>query len=202
MAMSPCLSSPELVARIVAGERDAEDELIRRYSRGVSTLLRRIAGDPSVAEDLHQETFRICIDKIRRGELREPEKLSAFMCSVARNLAIEHFRQVSRRPGDAASEPAELLADSSPSALAQLLQKEKAAVVRQVLSELYSQRDRELLYRFYVAEEDKEQICADLGLGSLQFNRVLFRARERFRELYQKWQARAGQSGRRMHVRD
>jgi RNA polymerase sigma-70 factor (ECF subfamily) len=89
-------------------------------------------------------------------------------------------------PGSAAAELPELLADAAPGQLAQLLQKEKAGVVRQVLGELYSQRDREVLYRFYVAEEDKEQICIDLGLSSLHFNHVLFRARERFRNLYQK----------------
>jgi RNA polymerase sigma-70 factor (ECF subfamily) len=35
-----------------------------------------------------------------------------------------------------------------------------------------------------VAEEDKARICADLGLSSLHFNRVLNRARDRYRELY------------------
>jgi RNA polymerase sigma-70 factor (ECF subfamily) len=57
--------------------------------------------------------------------------------------------------------------------------------VRKVLGELKSERDRQVLFRFYVAEEEKEKICASLGLTSLHFNRVLFRARERFRELYE-----------------
>ena len=48
-----------------------------------------------------------------------------------------------------------------------------------------SARDRQVLFRFYIAEENKEDICSDLGLSSLHFNRVLFRARERFRELYE-----------------
>jgi RNA polymerase sigma-70 factor (ECF subfamily) len=54
------------------------------------------------------------------------------------------------------------------------------------MAELPSARDRQLLYRFYLGEEDKERICVDLKLTSLQFNRVLHRARERFRELYQR----------------
>jgi hypothetical protein len=32
--------------------------------------------------------------------------------------------------------------------------------------------------------EDKDRICDDLGLTRLQFNRVLHRARERFREAW------------------
>jgi hypothetical protein len=72
-------TGPELVQSIGAGESGAEDEMVRRYSRGVSVLLGRAAGDRAAVEDLYQETFRVCLDKIRRGELREPEKLSGFI---------------------------------------------------------------------------------------------------------------------------
>ncbi|HSS75550.1 MAG TPA: hypothetical protein VLV54_02295, partial [Thermoanaerobaculia bacterium] len=43
---------------------------------------------------------------------------------------------------------------------------------------------REILLRFYIAEEDKDRIAADHGLSSLQFNRVLHRARQRYKELF------------------
>ncbi|MCP4664535.1 MAG: hypothetical protein GY856_54820 [bacterium] len=48
-----------------------------------------------------------------------------------------------------------------------------------------TERDREVLSRFYLAEEDKEQICCDLGLAGEHFKRVLFRARRRFKKLYE-----------------
>jgi RNA polymerase sigma-70 factor (ECF subfamily) len=35
----------------------------------------------------------------------------------------------------------------------------------------------------YVKEEEKDEICARLGIDSTHFNRVLFRAKQRFREL-------------------
>jgi RNA polymerase sigma-70 factor (ECF subfamily) len=35
----------------------------------------------------------------------------------------------------------------------------------------------------YVRDEDKDEICASLGIDSTHFNRVLFRAKQRFREL-------------------
>jgi len=66
-----------------------------------------------------------------------------------------------------------------------LLRKESAGIVRQILKEMTSERDIQALFRFYLAEDDKEQICADLGLTNLQFNLVLHRARERYRELYE-----------------
>jgi RNA polymerase sigma-70 factor, ECF subfamily len=177
----------ELASRIAAGDHSAEEELVRRYSRGVSILLRRAAGDRLPNEDLYQETFRICIDKIRHGELREPEKLSGFICNIARNLLVESFRRSSRMGTRVGMEAAESLADPRPNQFSELLAAEKARIVRQVLAELHSARDRDVLYRFYVEEEDKERICEDLGLSSLHFNRVLYRARERYRELYQKF---------------
>lgn len=56
--------------------------------------------------------------------------------------------------------------------------------MRQVIQELGTSRDRDILLRFYIAEEDKDRISADFGLSSLQFNRVLHRARQRYREIY------------------
>jgi RNA polymerase sigma-70 factor (ECF subfamily) len=66
------------------------------------------------------------------------------------------------------------------------LNKKRADIVRQVISEMRADRDRQILYRFFITEEDKEKICADLDLTSLHFNRVLSRALKRFKDLYEK----------------
>lgn len=170
-----------LVHRIRAGDPAAESELVSRYARGVRMILHRSTRDRSIVDDLCQETFRIAIEKIRRGDVRDPKRLSGFMCALARNLTVEHFRRSRRAP--ALGPTAE--ADPAPSQLELLLADERAGIARKVLSELGTDRDRQILFRFYVAEESKARICADLQLSSLHFNRVLFRARERYRELYQ-----------------
>jgi len=181
----------DLVGRIRSGEAAAEDELIRHFSRGISFLLRRVARDPALAEDLHQETFRLAIEKIRRGEIREPEKLPGFLTSLARNLATEDARRDTRRDQwhDRDSERAEQAPDPEPGQLSALLRKERATVVRQVIGELEQDRDRQLLFRYYIAEEEKEQICRDLALDQVHFNRVLFRARQRYKDLYERRQS-------------
>jgi len=177
------ITAAELVRRIRDGDATAEAEIVSRYRRGVALLIRRASVDTSAADDVHQQTFIIALEKIRHGDVREPEKLSGFIASVARNLMIGHFRKAAadRMP---ASEQEDRAADPAPGPLDNLLKIEKAAIVRRVLSELPSERDREILFRFYIAEDDKDAISRDLGLTSLHFNRVLFRARERYRELY------------------
>lgn len=179
----------ELVRRIASGDPAAEAELVERFSRAVSFLLRRLARDEAMAEDLYQETFRLVIEKVRAGELREAERLPGFVSSMARNLFLGSARRGGRRQkwqGD--PEAAETAPGPTPGQLARLLAQERAAIVRRVLAELKNDRDREILSRYYIADQDKEDICRDLDLSDLHFNRVLFRARQRYRELFEKWQ--------------
>jgi RNA polymerase sigma-70 factor (ECF subfamily) len=66
-----------------------------------------------------------------------------------------------------------------------------AGVVRKLLDELSQPRDRQVLIRFYLDEADKREICAELDLSEEHFNRVLFRAKQRLREVLR----RAGITG-------
>jgi RNA polymerase sigma-70 factor, ECF subfamily len=175
--------SVALVARIREGDPGAEAELVERYRNGLSFLLRKITGNPPLSEDLLQETFRVALRRIRAGELREPEKLGGFLRATAKNLARAEHRRGERWESMDDSLADREPADPEENPLARVIRNEIAGLVRQVLREIRSRRDRQLLYRFYIAEENKEEICRDLGLSSLNFNLVLFRARERFRKL-------------------
>lgn len=179
----------DLVRRIQAGDRQAEGELVEHYGEGLAFLLRRWTRDQDAASDLYQETFRLALEKIRRGEVRDPDRLPAFLRSLAKNLSIHFYRREMRRGDREASieETGELpLPDSEPGQLGSLLRQEKIRLVRRLLSELSQERDREILVRFYIHEEDRERICADLGLSRPDLNVVLFRARRRYQALFEK----------------
>jgi RNA polymerase sigma-70 factor (ECF subfamily) len=175
----------DLVQRIQAGERAAEAQLYARYARAVGMILRSNLRDPSEVEDFLQETFYLALVKIRQGEVRDPERLPQFLASVARNLTIHHFRKVKRRRTDTDSEGLLLEPSTARSQYERVERRQRAEMVHSVLRELRNRRDKELLYRFYIAEEEKGRICEELGLSSLHFNRVLFRARQRFREIFE-----------------
>jgi RNA polymerase sigma-70 factor (ECF subfamily) len=135
------------------------------------------------------------LEKLRNGELREPSRLPGFIAQIARSLAIEHYRKATRRKTEPDSEALADVPDTAAGRsgqLAELLVRERSDLVRQVIQELGTSRDRDILLRFYIAEEDKDRISADFGLSSLQFNRVLHRARERYREIYLERVKRAG----------
>ncbi len=174
-----------LVARILAGDPQAETDIVEHYGRGLRLILDRHTGGRPEAEDLYQDTLAIGLDKLRRGELRDPTKLPAFLSQLARNLAIEFYRKAQRRKTEPNSEAVEASAVVRSSQLDRLLQHEHGTLVRTAIEELRNDRDRQVLFRFYIAEEDKDAIAADYDLTSIQFNRVLHRARDRYRELVQ-----------------
>ncbi|MEM7351957.1 MAG: sigma-70 family RNA polymerase sigma factor [Acidobacteriota bacterium] len=163
----------------------AEAELVERYGRGVAIILERHTSGRPEAEDLYQDTFRLVLEKLRRGELREPAKLPGFLSRVARNLAIEFYRKAARRKTEPDSDAVSETVAAGASPLGRLVDHEHAALVRQAIGELRNDRDRQILLRFYIAEEDKERISADYDLTALQFNRVLHRARQRYKALFQ-----------------
>jgi RNA polymerase sigma-70 factor (ECF subfamily) len=176
----------DLVRRIIERDPRAEEEMIRRYEDGVFQIIYHIVGNHSVAEDLRQDTLLKALEKIRDGNVREPERLSGFVCAIARYIALDYVRKMRSAIKVEDVGAAEFLPDPTPSPYEQVLQKERADIVRRVISEMKIQRDREVLIRYYVLEEDKETVCAALHLTKEQFSRIIFRAHKRYKELHQK----------------
>ena len=177
-------SRTELVRGIEAGDPAAEDLLVRRYGPGLRAILLRHGADPTLADDLHQETLALGLAKIRGGELRQPEALAGFLRALAKNLLIGHRRREARY-GELSAEEAEARGAEA-SQLRSLLAGEEARQVHQLLAELRHPRDREVLVRYYLGEEPAHAICRDLEVAPDLFNRVLYRARQRMRELWER----------------
>jgi RNA polymerase sigma-70 factor (ECF subfamily) len=175
--------SADLVKRIGQGDRRAEAELVRRYQRGLIYLMRRRTGDPQLALDVAQETFRIAIEKLRRSPLEQVERVAAFLRGTALNLVSAEARKNARRATSVDSDAVAAAADSAAGPFDNVSAEQVRRLVRTLLNELSVQRDREILIRTYLEDEDKSSICEALGVDSAHYNRVLFRAKQRFREL-------------------
>ena len=174
-----------IVERIELGDRGAEAELVERSARGVRLILLKRTGDPQVASDLCQDTFMVVLRKLRASELRDATKLGAFINQVAVNLSIEHFRMERRfvRSPDGIIG----INDAHIGKYGKQVDFEAArAQLQGVLKELSIKRDREILRRFYLSDDDKDAICRDLELSSAHFDRVLYRAKQRMRVLIER----------------
>ena len=169
-----------LVARIRAGDRDAESEFVRLYERGVRVLMRRHCrlGDPVVA-DLSQEVLMHVLERLRAGALRDADALPGYVRSTVVRTANAEYRR--RRDID----PGAVLEDlpSSENPAERHAANQLAALLKALLAQMPVARDREILSRFYLKEEDRDDVCRELGIDSTHFHRVVHRARERFRTM-------------------
>ena len=170
-----------LVKLVMEGDRGAEAAMIQRYSRGLRFLLRRKTRDPELAEDFLQETWAIALVKIRDDGLDNPGRLAGYLCGIANNLALGELRRVNRQRTSINSEIVDLIPDESSNPFRHVSRAEVCKLVHGLLDDLRKERDREILKRFYVWEEDKQSICNGLGVDSVHFNRVLYRARQRLK---------------------
>lgn len=87
-----------LVQSIMEGDPEAERALAIRYMRPVRAMLLARTRNPDVAADLMQDAMIEVLCALRRGQLREPAKLSGFVLAVARNVLNNYFRTGTRQP--------------------------------------------------------------------------------------------------------
>jgi len=87
-----------LVAAIATGDRDAEHRFAMRFTPRVRAMLLARSRNSDVTPDLQQEAMIEAICALRRGQLRDPAKLAAFVIGVTRNVLNNHFRSAARQP--------------------------------------------------------------------------------------------------------
>ncbi len=84
----------ELVARTLAGDREAFGRLYDRFARLVRAVVYRVGTEPQVVNDLTQECFLRAYRNLAR--LQHRERFGAWVVGIARQVAREH-RRSSRR---------------------------------------------------------------------------------------------------------
>ena len=172
-----------IVKSIRRGDLDAEEAMVERYSKGLNYLLTRRIGDAERARDLLQDTFFIAISKLREEKLENPARLAGYLRGIAIRVALNAGRRRAREPYPIDIEAVQQMPDPEPPQFEHVSREQTLFAVRQLLSKLPVERDREILMRLYVHNQDKQEICEALDLDSLHFNRVLFRAKRRFRKI-------------------
>lgn len=178
-------ASADIARRIQEGDAQAESELYRRFGAGVRQILLKATRNPALADELSQDTLIIVLKRLRSTALSEPERLPAFIAQTARNLAVAERRKARRRRTDTASDELDEMIDPEGQRRAEAETDLAAQAVRGVLESLKSARDRTVLVRYYLQDEDKEAICRDLGISAHGFSVVLFRARNKLLGLLQ-----------------
>lgn len=176
------INTTELTRRIQAGSRRAETEFAETYSRALLLMLHNRTQNPDIAKDCCQQALLITLIKLRAGEIAKPESLLSFLRNTATNVAKAHFRKERRYTplnGELFATPVGTSNDAE--------QKIDCETIRQMLNDILDlltvERDKEILRRFYLRDENKSNIRRDMDISKAHFDRVIYRARGRLRQL-------------------
>jgi RNA polymerase sigma factor (sigma-70 family) len=171
----------ELVSESLSGNRDAFGQIVAQYQSLICSLAYSATGSLSQSEDLAQETFLAAWKQL--ADLREPEKLRAWLCGIARNLINYSLRRQGREPSHAAESLETLEEPPSPEPLPpdQAIGREEEAILWRSLEripEIY----REPLVLFYRKHQSIEAVAQGLELSEDAVKQRLSRGRKLLHE--------------------
>jgi RNA polymerase sigma-70 factor (ECF subfamily) len=183
------------VARLRDGDPATEGDFVSYFSDLIRIKLRSRLRQSSLVEDVRQETFLRVFRVLRSEEgLRDPACLGAFVNSVCNNVLLETYRAQERHRTPATDEPRPARDDARPDPEASFLTQERGEIVRQVLDSLPA-RDRWLLRALFLDEREKDEVCAQLGVGRDYLRVLLHRAKLNFKACYSEPETRPRHAG-------
>lgn len=166
----------EIVAGLRRGDPGAFEAAVSRYERRLWAFLCRLCGRREVADELLQETFL----RLARGarQLREDTVLSAWLFTVARNLARSHARWSWLDGVRLAELAAKLLSrEEQESPLQQLAASESARRAERALAEM-STSSREVALLVWIEQMSPSEAASVLGIRPEAARQRLARARQ------------------------
>jgi RNA polymerase sigma-70 factor (ECF subfamily) len=172
----------DVVGRIQRSDPTGEEILYRTLAGGARFFLQRRLGTQDV-EDVVHDLFLTIVQTIRRGEIQHPERLMGFVRTLLyRCVSREVGRSGRAGESDVDVDTVAEAPDSAMSPEERAIAAEKTALMTKVLREM-SDRDFEVLSRFYIREQSPEQVCAEMGITQVQFQLLKSRAKARLAEL-------------------
>jgi len=181
MISVPASTDAKLVTLTLAGDRDAFSQIVSRYQSLICSLAYSATGSLGQSEDLAQETFITAWKHLRHP--REPGKLRAWPCGVARNRISNYLRREGRKPLLAA-EPLENihnLAAPEPLPVESAIAHEEQALLWRALERI-PETYREPLVLFYREHQSVATVAAALDLSEDAVKQRLSRGRKLLQE--------------------
>jgi RNA polymerase sigma factor (sigma-70 family) len=177
----------ELVALILRRDRKATARFVAAYADGVYAYVRhRLAPRGDVVEDVVQEIFLAAFSGLSRFS---GPSLKAWLHGIARHKVEDFYRRSLREPMPLVDDEDEnVVADSRPLVDETIDRKRMVERTRDVLKRLPEPNSVALLWRYWENRSAREMAEAT-GKTEKAIERLLARARERFRQLWDEVQS-------------
>jgi RNA polymerase sigma-70 factor (ECF subfamily) len=164
-----------IVERFLAGDESAFEILYSRYHDKVHAIARGILLDSDEASDAVQEIFTLVLRHLHRFDRRS--RFSTWLFRVAVNRSIQEARKARHKHKHV--ELVEAMESAQPEEVEPIDGKIHVALER------LSPQDRAIIVLFYWEELSLQEIADSLGCNVNAAKTRLYRARERFRVIYE-----------------
>lgn len=164
-----------LVERFLTGDATAFETLYARYYDKVFAIARGVLIEPEEAADAVQEIFTLVYRHLKRFDRRS--RFSTWLFRIAVNRSIQEARR--NRYRNRTVELTEAAGKTAPEEAEQIDPRVQMAMAKM------QPQDRALLVLFYWDELSLQEIADSIGCGVNAAKTRLYRARERFRVLYE-----------------
>lgn len=179
---SPSERDAELIARVLAGERELFHELVRPYEKSVYLATFSILQNEHDAEDAAQEAALKALKNL--GSFRAESKFSSWLVSIAINEARGRLRHARLLKFESVDQPEDDAGDFTPAVLRDWREVPSQALERKELRELLQKAIASLpeIYREVLLLRDVEEFniaetAATLGVSEGVVKTRLLRAR-------------------------
>lgn len=178
---SGSVSAETIVSLIQAGDPRGEELLYTVFTRGLRYLAIRKLGYEEADEVVH-DTFIALAQKIKEGALREPAALFKYARTILERMIGNRYSERRKWQRDVDFEVvATTHADDAPTPEMALEATMKTKVMQQGLSSLRP-REREILVRFYLQEQDQDRIRREMNLTDTQYRLLKSRSKQKLGE--------------------
>ena len=170
----------ELVDRIQSGHPSGLEQLYG-IAKNFTLFLVRQLGNEDIQDKVH-DVFVTTAQAITSGKLRDPERLVPFVTTVTRFYTYGQIERRSRTRKLEGNVEELNVADARVDLEQSAYHRQRREIVSEILDNM-KDRDRDLLHRFYMQEQSKEQICREMQLTPTQFRLFKSKAKSRFAKL-------------------
>lgn len=170
-----CDDDIRLVDRFLGGDQTAFEQIYSLYYSKVFTIAKGVVIDAEEAADAVQEIFTLVYRNLHKFDRRS--RLSTWIYRIAVNRSIQQGRASRFKYRFVDIDHAREIPDNSH-------EQESDPAVAQAMSEL-SPSDRAIILLFYWDDLSLNEIAESFGCNENAAKTRLFRARERFRKLYE-----------------
>ncbi len=169
-----------LAEQIMQGDRLASETFVGRYYNWLLFIVRRKFARADFHMDVVQEAFMVVLHKLQRQRIDRPAAILAYLRTTAINIGYASLRKDHKFDSSVDQELIDLIEDATgDDAFDRIEWQHRVQLARDMIQALPTERDRQILTKFYLQDMDKAQICTQLDLTPAHFDRVIYRAKER-----------------------